>query len=52
MPGIFDNTENLQTVGLNETIELSKRTDFCVGYSKPENRKKVINRVEVSTTRG
>jgi hypothetical protein len=51
MSGIFDNTENLQTVGLNETIELSKRTDFYVGYSKPENRKKVI-RVEVSTTRG
>lgn len=32
MPKIYDNIENQLTKGLNETLELSHRTDFCVGY--------------------
>ncbi len=32
MPKIYDNIENYLSKGLNETIEVSDRTDLCVGY--------------------
>lgn len=32
MPTIFDNIENILKVGLNKTLEKSKRADFCIGY--------------------
>ncbi len=32
MPKIYDNIENYLTKGLNDTLVLSHRTDFCVGY--------------------
>ncbi|MDR1385625.1 MAG: phospholipase D-like domain-containing protein [Planctomycetaceae bacterium] len=32
MPKIYDNIENVLIKGLSETLELSKRTDCCVGY--------------------
>lgn len=32
MPKIFDNIENHLAKGLNETLEVSSRTDLCVGY--------------------
>ena len=32
MPKIYDNIENQLTSGLTETLKLSKRGDFCVGY--------------------
>ena len=32
MPKIYDNIENQLSSGLAETLDLSKRGDFCVGY--------------------
>lgn len=32
MPRIFDNIENELVKGLRETLNVSKRSDFCVGY--------------------
>lgn len=32
MPKIYDNIENRFSNGLTETLELSNRGDFCVGY--------------------
>ncbi len=32
MPKIYDNIEHRLINGLTETLELSQRTDFCVGY--------------------
>lgn len=32
MPKIYDNIENQLSIGLSRTLELSKRSDFCVGY--------------------
>ncbi|RYE56743.1 MAG: NgoFVII family restriction endonuclease, partial [Sphingobacteriales bacterium] len=32
MPKIYDNIENHLAKGLNETLEVSNRTDLCVGY--------------------
>ncbi len=32
MPKIYDNIENRLSAGLTETLRLSKRGDFCVGY--------------------
>jgi superfamily II DNA or RNA helicase len=32
MPKIYDNIENHLSQGLTETLNLSKRCDFCVGY--------------------
>jgi len=32
MPKIYDNIENRLSKGLSETLNLSKRGDFCVGY--------------------
>lgn len=32
MPKIFDNIENFLTKGLSDSLEVSHRSDFCVGY--------------------
>lgn len=32
MPKIFDNIENFLTKGLSDFLEVSHRSDFCVGY--------------------
>jgi hypothetical protein len=32
VPKIYDNIETHLTTGLNETLEVSNRTDLCVGY--------------------
>ncbi len=46
MPKIYDNIENHLTKGLNETLGLSNRTDFCVGYFNLRGWKEVANNIE------
>jgi len=46
MPKIYDNIENHLTKGLNETLELSKRTDFCVGYFNLRGWKEVADKID------
>lgn len=46
MPRIYDNIENHLTKGLNETLELSLRTDFCVGYFNLRGWKEVAEKID------
>lgn len=46
MPKIYDNIENQLTKGLNETLCVSNRADFCVGYFNLRGWKEVANQVE------
>lgn len=46
MPKIYDNIEHQLTNGLNETLELSKRTDFCVGYFNLRGWKEVADNID------
>ncbi len=46
MPKIFDNIQNHLTKGLNDTLELSHRTDFCVGYFNLRGWKEVAQRID------
>lgn len=46
MPKIYDNQEHYLTKGLNETLELSLRSDFCVGYFNLRGWKEVANKVD------
>lgn len=46
MPKIYDNIKNLFSKGLNETLKVSKRTDFCVGYFNLRGWKEVAETVE------
>lgn len=46
MPKIYDNIENPLTKGLNETLELSQRTDFCVGYFNLRGWKEVADTID------
>lgn len=46
MPKIYDNIENHLTKGLNETLELSHRTDFCVGYFNLRGWKEVAENID------
>jgi superfamily II DNA or RNA helicase len=49
MPKIYDNIENQLTRGLNETLELSNRADFCVGYFNLRGWKEVAEKIEKLT---
>jgi len=46
MPKIYDNIENHLSHGLNETLELSQRTDFCVGYFNLRGWKQVAENID------
>lgn len=46
MPKIYDNIENYLTEGLNETLNLSVRTDFCVGYFNLRGWKEVAEKID------
>lgn len=46
MPKIYDNINNHLTKGLNETLELSHRTDFCVGYFNLRGWKEVAEKID------
>jgi len=46
MPKIYDNIENVLTTGLNNTLQLTKRADFCVGYFNLRGWKEVADNVD------
>lgn len=46
MPKIYDNITNHLTKGLNETLELSHRTDLCVGYFNLRGWKEIGNKID------
>lgn len=46
MPKIYDNIENHLTKGLNETLDLSVRTDFCVGYFNLRGWKEIAEKID------
>ncbi|TAK62802.1 MAG: NgoFVII family restriction endonuclease [Bacteroidetes bacterium] len=46
MPKIYDNIEHHLTKGLNETLEVSHRTDFCVGYFNLRGWKEVAEKID------
>ena len=46
MPKIYDNIENHLSKGLNDTLELSQRTDFCVGYFNLRGWKEVADKID------
>ena len=46
MPKIYDNIENRLTEGLRNTIEVSHRADFCVGYFNLRGWKEVADNIE------
>ena len=46
MPKIYDNIENQLSQGLTATLELSKRSDFCVGYFNLRGWHEVADKIE------
>ncbi len=46
MPQIYDNLEHHLTTGLNQTLALSTRTDFCVGYFNLRGWKEVSEKID------
>jgi superfamily II DNA or RNA helicase len=46
MPKIYDNIENQLSSGLAETLNLSKRGDFCVGYFNLRGWHEIADKIE------
>ncbi len=46
MPKIFDNIENFLTKGLSDSLEVSHRADFCVGYFNLRGWKEVASKID------
>lgn len=46
MPKIFDNIENHLTKGLADSLEVSQRADFCVGYFNLRGWKEVASKID------
>ncbi len=46
MPKIYDNIENNLVVGLNNTLSVSYRSDFCVGYFNLRGWKQVADEID------
>ena len=46
MPKIYDNIENFLTTGLKDTLDVSHRADFCVGYFNLRGWKQIDDLVD------
>ncbi|MBI3600568.1 MAG: hypothetical protein HY097_07995 [Nitrospinae bacterium] len=46
MPKIYDNIENHLIQGLNDTLDVSRRSDFCVGYFNLRGWKQLDSYIE------
>jgi superfamily II DNA or RNA helicase len=47
MPKIYDNIENHFSKGLNETLQVSNRTDLCVGYFNLRGWKEIGDKIDM-----